>query len=69
MKVYVLTRAINQYDQDGEYFECVFGAKPSYEQLIKAGVSRENAEYMVEGNDGRIGYQDEWWYLTKVDVK
>lgn len=31
--VWVLTREINAYEQDGEYFVKVFPAKPSWEDL------------------------------------
>lgn len=68
MNVWVLTREINQYDQDGEYFECVFSSYPNEQQLMKAGVSQDNAEYLANGGNGRIKTQDEWWNLTEVPV-
>lgn len=68
MKVWVLTREINQYDQDGEYFECVFAEYPSEGPLLRAGVSQDNAEYLANGGNGRIKVQDEWWNLTEVPV-
>lgn len=33
--MWVITRAVNEYDQDGDYFECVFQSKPTLEQLVK----------------------------------
>ena len=31
MKIFVLTREINQYDQDGAYFVAAFAQKPTRE--------------------------------------
>lgn len=76
MKVWVLTREINQYDQDGSYFEAVFLNKPTAEQLEAAGVSSYLIGHTLRQNypDGACGgrterLEDEWWNLEEVEVK
>lgn len=69
MQVFVLTREINQYDQDGEYFVDVYADYPTREQLIKAGVTEEAADYLLKGGNGRMGTEDEWWNIEGVGVK
>lgn len=61
--VWVLTREINQYDQDGEYFVAVFGEKPTEADLLANGVfSAETAKHVLNSG-GRINTENEWWYL------
>ena len=76
MKVWVLTREINQYDQDGAYFEAVFLNKPTKEQLEEAGVSSYCIDYTLKQthSDGSCGgrsehMEDEWWLLEEIEVK
>ena len=38
MKLYIVTREENQYDQYGEYFVAAFTKKPTKEQLTNLGV-------------------------------
>lgn len=65
--VWVLTREINQYDQDGAYFERVFKDKPTKQQLLDAGVYESSVEHVLS-KGGRIKYEDTWWYLTEVKI-
>lgn len=69
MNVWVLTREINEYDQDGAYFEEVFKDYPTKAKLMKAGVDEEHADHLLSGNSGRISREDEWWYLEELPVK
>lgn len=73
-KVWVITREINMYDQDGAYFEKVFISKPTLDQLEdffcqwKPEVRRAKAEHLLAGG-GRIGYEDTWYYLNEEDAE
>lgn len=66
MSVYVLTRSINDYNQDGEYFVAVFNAEPTEKQLVDCGVDPGRREFMLKGG-GRIDYEHEWYMLTKTE--
>ena len=66
MKVFILTREINEYDQDGEYFVKVFGVKPTYEQLLECGVNADRLEHTLNGG-GRIDYEEEWFFLREYE--
>lgn len=62
--MWVITREINAYDQDGEYFVSCFTSKPTIVQL-KAAVpmlSDETATHLLDGG-GRRYTEDEWWNL------
>lgn len=77
MKVWVLTREINQYDQDGSYFEAVFQNKPTWEQLEEAGVYVDSIDFTLNNKNlegtfsgGRSQrMEDTWWNLEQVDLK
>jgi len=47
--VWLLTRAINAYDQEGDYFVAVFSAKPSAVALQAHGVSASAVEHVLRG--------------------
>jgi hypothetical protein len=62
--MWVVTREINQYFQDGEYFVSCFINKPNVQQL-KAVVPRlrdDAAKHLLSGG-GRLTFEDEWWNL------
>ena len=75
--LWVIVRAINAYDQEGEYFYSVFTSKPSREQLLKLfylstgenkNYSKEQHKFvghLLEGG-GRIYPEHEWFYLTEI---
>lgn len=63
MKVWILTRAINAYDQEGEYFEGVFIDKPTCSQLIECGVADNDVQHVLKGG-GRIN-GEYWWYFLR----
>ena len=67
MKIFVLTREINRYDQDGEYFVEVYVSKPSYQQLIEIGVPRNRIRHVMNGG-GRVGTEDQWFFLREKEV-
>lgn len=62
--MWVLTREINQYDQDGEYFVDVWMDKPSHQQLTELGVPQNRLRHVLDGG-GRVGYEYEWFYLRE----
>lgn len=51
MQVYVLTRDINEYNQDGEYFVKVFAEKPSKQQLLDVGVPEDQAKGLLQDKE------------------
>jgi len=67
MKVWVLTREENQYDQYGEYFDAVFSKKPTVEQVTEHVGSKEIAEHVLSSGGGRISYEDTWYFLREVE--
>ena len=66
MKVWVLTREENQYDQFGEYFDAVFSTKPSVEQVMTHVGGKKTAEHVLMGG-GRMSDEDTWYFLREVD--
>ena len=66
MKIWVLTREENQYDQFGEYFDAVFSKKPTVEQVMEHVGSKKTAEHVL-GSGGRISDEDTWYFLREVD--
>jgi hypothetical protein len=73
--VWVLTREINQYDQDGEYFVAVFKTKPTAKQLAHTLTSYNHLSsnvmaalatvlHILDGG-GREGTEDEWYNLRE----
>lgn len=64
--MWLLTRAINEYNQDGEYFESAWINKPTEEQLSKFfGKDESLIEHLLMGG-GRIESENVWYYLTEV---
>lgn len=64
--MWVLTRSINQYNQDGDYFESVYSSKPTIKELMRfIGCSYSYAKHVRNGG-GRIESEDEWYYLTEI---
>lgn len=63
--MWVLTRAINDYNQEGAYLVAAYSDKPSKQELQRI-VSDEIAEHLVTSGGGRRGYEHEWFYLTEL---
>jgi hypothetical protein len=66
-KVYILTREINEYNQEGEYFEAAFSEKPHHSQLTEQGVPKHRLKHVLNGG-GRVGYESEWFMLREYDM-
>jgi hypothetical protein len=67
MKVWILTKEYNDYDQYGEYFVAVFGNKPTHQQLTEAGVQTRRLRHTLNGG-GRVDFENEWYFLREVDI-
>lgn len=78
--VWVLTRAINDYNQDGAYFVAVFESKPDLKRLAETMAYRgyrdvntdiytaiAKLEHIRTGG-GRQGVEDEWFSLDEVEL-
>lgn len=72
--MYIITREINEYNQDGKYFVAAFTKLPTIEQLRKALHIPENDDKELEtrnielfnhilGGGGRRNYENEWYNL------
>lgn len=78
MKVWVLTREVNEYDQYGEYFEAVFKSKPTVKQIAEhlAGSGYAKGDVMsalalcehILAGGGREGTEHVWFNLEEVDA-
>lgn len=62
--VWVLTREIDDDNQDGEYFQAVFNLKPTKQQLLYMGIPSNRLDHVLEGG-GRIWIEYEWYYLRE----
>ena len=63
--MWVITRSVNQYDQYGDYFECVFDHKPFLRELIRFFGNKELAKHVLAGG-GRISDEGTWYFLTEM---
>lgn len=63
--IWIITRAINQYDQDGEYFFAAFTEKPTRGELQDLGFADVDIIHLLKGG-GRRNYEDQWFFLTEV---
>ena len=68
MDVWILTREVNEYEQQGEYFVAVFGGKPAHEELTALGVPRNRLRHVLNGG-GRVVHENEWFHLSSHTVK
>jgi hypothetical protein len=74
MKVYILTRQHNDYDQYGEYFVAWFPKRPTATDIQLAIaiddesiIDGETADHIVSGGGRRDRpNEDVWWHLRLV---
>lgn len=64
--IWVLTREINEYLEEGEYFVAAWLTKPSHQQLNAVDVPY-NIMNHVESGGGRIAGEYEWFYLREIE--
>jgi hypothetical protein len=60
--MWVITFAVNAYDQEGDYLDRVFDHKPTKEELDKFGY---DGEHLLKGG-GRKSFEHQWYYLTEL---
>lgn len=66
--IYVITKEVNDYNQQGEYFVAAFQAKPTKEQIAEVlGCSDELAQHVLNGG-GRRGTEYTWYYLLGLEA-
>ena len=67
--MWILTREINEYYQEGEYFVYAFQNKPTFKEL-KDILSKEDdvaIEWIMKGG-GRLEFEHEWYHLFDMDL-
>lgn len=74
--MWILTREVNAYDQEGEYFVAAFLHKPTYADLVEVFKqidkdkvrarfeNREFLEHLLRGG-GRRDVEWEWYFLKE----
>lgn len=65
--IWILTREVNKYDQEGSYFVAAFLTKPTAAELRAvtwAHASDEYIEHLLSGG-GCLVDADEWHWLTQ----
>ncbi len=65
MTIWVLTREINEYDQEGEYFVDAWKLKPHHSKLTEHGVPQNRLNHVLNGG-GRVGAENEWFFLREI---
>jgi hypothetical protein len=64
--MYVLTRSINEYHQEGDYLVAAFKERPSEQKLVKLiGCTREYARHILD-KGGRKDVENEWFHITPL---
>ena len=65
--MYVVTREINEYNQEGEYFVAAYRSKSSFGDLkvLLGGESDVTVGKLTRGG-GRQALEDEWFNLDEV---
>ena len=65
--MWVVTRAINEYSQDGDYLVCVFESKPTFQELknVLKSASDATIDNLIKGG-GRQDIEYEWYFLSEL---
>lgn len=77
-KLWVITFACNEYDQQGDYLEAVFTEKPTEDDLkhmfygddLRAGVELTERESFIKhllNGGGRIDSEYCWYFLSELE--
>ena len=66
--MWVLTREINEYDQDGEYFVSCWNFKPNAQEMsvIFPGITYEFWTHISNGG-GRKDIEETWYNLREYE--
>ena len=67
--MWIVTRAINQYEQDGEYFVAAYKDKPNFQclKVLLPGETDATIGKLTRGG-GRHEFEGEWFFLFEVSV-
>lgn len=76
MKIYVLTKEYNEYDQYGSYFVRAFKEKPTYEQALPFIQEEYHLEEhqrqcyrgLIDHGGGRMGLEHGWFNLEEMEI-
>ena len=64
---WIVTREVNEYDQDGEYFVSVFDEKPTFKELKEVLPYESDATIgKLTRGGGRQGSEAEWFFLREI---
>lgn len=63
--MWILTKEINEYYQEGAYFVCAFESKPSVDTLSSILKDERLAIHLSINGGGRVGVENEWYYLKE----
>lgn len=65
--MWLVTRQINDYHQDGDYLVAVFYDKPNFAQLKKLIPGESDVTLgKLLGGGGRQEYEAEWFHLAEI---
>lgn len=65
--MWIVTRSINEYDQDGEYFVSAFVDKPDFKRLKKLFPNESDATIgKLTRGGGRQNAEYEWYELVET---
>ena len=67
MTIHIVTRSINAYEQDGEYFVAAYNEPPTFKELKELLVWPNDATIgkLMRGG-GREGIEAVWFHLNAV---
>ena len=68
MNIFILTREINEYRQDGEYFVAAFKEKPTADQLFMNGVEEKSIKHVLTGGGRTKAMENEWFHLREHKI-
>ena len=64
--MWVVTRSVNDYNQDGDYLEGIFDHKPSVNELMELLECNEEYAEHVQNGGGRRYFDGVWYFLTEM---
>lgn len=65
--MWIVTRAVNDYNQDGDYFVAGFNSKPTFKDLKKLLPNESDVTIgKLTRGGGRQDFEGNWYYLTEM---
>ena len=66
--MWVVTTAVNEYDQCGDYLVCIFENKPTFKELKNVLPHESDATIgKLTRGGGRQGSEYQWYFLSELD--